>query len=163
MGCVQVGSGVQWAMSEQPVDYTFWLEQGMDPTHANFLHHTCESAAGPSVILQQQSWAEVYLSLVLLRSCYDQSLPADQVLGLRVHACLAWCGHPYLHATSRDLLGLWQLMVAAAAASGGFPMSEALPMPGNMVSPNTITLKEGYTWEVGHMQALPCWVTVGLC
>lgn len=39
---VQAGSGVQWAMSELPVDYTFWLEQGMDPTHANFLHHTCE-------------------------------------------------------------------------------------------------------------------------
>jgi phenylpropionate dioxygenase-like ring-hydroxylating dioxygenase large terminal subunit len=38
---VQAGSGVQWAMSELPVDYTFWLEQGMDPTHANFLHHTC--------------------------------------------------------------------------------------------------------------------------
>jgi len=39
---VQVGSGTQWAMSELPVDYTFWLEQGMDPTHANFLHHTCK-------------------------------------------------------------------------------------------------------------------------
>lgn len=40
---VQVGCGTQWAMSELPVDYTFWLEQGMDPTHANFLHHTCKS------------------------------------------------------------------------------------------------------------------------
>lgn len=39
---VQVGSGTQWAMSELLVDYTFWLEQGMDPTHANFLHHTCK-------------------------------------------------------------------------------------------------------------------------
>jgi hypothetical protein len=38
-------------MSELPVDFTYWLEQGMDPTHANYLHHTCEvvesSAAGP--------------------------------------------------------------------------------------------------------------------
>lgn len=50
---LQVGSGVQWGMSELPVDYTFWLEQGMDPTHANFLHHTCETAAGPAVTLQQ--------------------------------------------------------------------------------------------------------------
>ena len=29
-------------------------------------------------------------------------------------------------------------------------MSDALPMPGKMVPPTTITLKEGYTWEVGH-------------
>lgn len=29
-------------------------------------------------------------------------------------------------------------------------MSDALPMPGNTVTPGKITLKEGYTWEV-------CW------
>ncbi|GLC35709.1 hypothetical protein PLESTB_000486200 [Pleodorina starrii] len=27
-----------WFMNEMPADYTFWLEQSMDPTHANFLH-----------------------------------------------------------------------------------------------------------------------------
>jgi hypothetical protein len=27
-------------------------------------------------------------------------------------------------------------------------MKDALPMPGNMVSPNNITLQDGYTWEV---------------
>eukprot|EP00879_Flechtneria_rotunda_P017557 GHRR01018407.1.p1 GENE.GHRR01018407.1~~GHRR01018407.1.p1 ORF type:complete len:585 (+),score=188.77 GHRR01018407.1:338-2092(+) len=30
-----------WFTTQAPVDYTYWLEQGMDPTHANFLHHTC--------------------------------------------------------------------------------------------------------------------------
>lgn len=48
---MQAGSGVQWAMSELPVDYTFWLEQGMDPTHANFLHHTCEDTLGLRLLL----------------------------------------------------------------------------------------------------------------
>ncbi|GFR41160.1 hypothetical protein Agub_g1825, partial [Astrephomene gubernaculifera] len=28
-----------WTMNELPNDYSFWLEQGMDPAHANFLHH----------------------------------------------------------------------------------------------------------------------------
>ncbi|GLC35706.1 hypothetical protein PLESTB_000485900 [Pleodorina starrii] len=27
-----------WFMNEMPADYPFWLEQSMDPTHANFLH-----------------------------------------------------------------------------------------------------------------------------
>lgn len=27
-------------------------------------------------------------------------------------------------------------------------MSDALAMPGNVVSPNNITLQDGYTWEV---------------
>lgn len=30
-------------------------------------------------------------------------------------------------------------------------MSDALPMPGKMVGPNNITLKEGYTWEVRRL------------
>jgi len=38
------GTDVAWVMTESATDYTFWLEQGMDPTHANFLHHTCESS-----------------------------------------------------------------------------------------------------------------------
>uniref|UniRef100_A0A383VSW5 Rieske domain-containing protein n=2 Tax=Tetradesmus obliquus TaxID=3088 RepID=A0A383VSW5_TETOB len=61
-----------WGMTEQPVDYTFWLEQGMDPTHANYLHHTC-----------------------------------------------------------------------------GFPMSDALPMPGEAL-PKEVDLKEGYLWKHGN-------------
>jgi hypothetical protein len=32
-------------MSLLPVDFTYWLEQGMDPTHANYLHHTCAHAS----------------------------------------------------------------------------------------------------------------------
>lgn len=32
-------------------------------------------------------------------------------------------------------------------------MSDALPMPGNMVSPNNITLQDGYTWEVRDQEA----------
>lgn len=28
---------------QAPNDYTFWVEQGMDPAHANFLHHGSES------------------------------------------------------------------------------------------------------------------------
>jgi hypothetical protein len=35
-----------------------------------------------------------------------------------------------------------------SCAPGGFPMKDALPMPGKAVSPNNITLKDGYTWEV---------------
>ncbi|GLC35705.1 hypothetical protein PLESTB_000485800 [Pleodorina starrii] len=27
-----------WVINEMPADYPFWLEQSMDPTHANFLH-----------------------------------------------------------------------------------------------------------------------------
>ncbi|KAG2450108.1 hypothetical protein HYH02_000211 [Chlamydomonas schloesseri] len=30
---------LDWSMNELPNDYSFWVEQGMDPTHANFLHH----------------------------------------------------------------------------------------------------------------------------
>ena len=35
-----------FTLQETSVDFPFWLEQGMDPTHANFLHHTCKKAAG---------------------------------------------------------------------------------------------------------------------
>ncbi|KAG2442761.1 hypothetical protein HXX76_002842 [Chlamydomonas incerta] len=30
---------IDWSMNELPNDYSFWVEQGMDPAHANFLHH----------------------------------------------------------------------------------------------------------------------------
>jgi hypothetical protein len=33
-------------------------------------------------------------------------------------------------------------------------MKDALPMPGKAVSPNNITLKDGYTWEVCNTRAL---------
>ncbi|GIL72759.1 hypothetical protein Vretifemale_3003 [Volvox reticuliferus] len=29
---------IDWFMNELPSDYTFWLEQAMDPSHASFLH-----------------------------------------------------------------------------------------------------------------------------
>ncbi|KXZ56579.1 hypothetical protein GPECTOR_1g520 [Gonium pectorale] len=32
-------SAGDWIMNELPNDYKFWVEQGMDPAHANFLHH----------------------------------------------------------------------------------------------------------------------------
>ncbi|MEW5300445.1 MAG: hypothetical protein WDW36_003375 [Sanguina aurantia] len=37
------GASFDWTMNEAPNDYTFWVEQGMDPAHANFLHHGSES------------------------------------------------------------------------------------------------------------------------
>ncbi|GLC35707.1 hypothetical protein PLESTB_000486000 [Pleodorina starrii] len=30
---------VDWVVNEMPVDYQFWMEQGQDPSHANYLHH----------------------------------------------------------------------------------------------------------------------------
>jgi len=32
-------STFDWIMVQNPNDYTYWLEQGMDPSHAPFLHH----------------------------------------------------------------------------------------------------------------------------
>lgn len=31
---------MQWHMTENQTDYITWLEQAMDPTHANYLHHS---------------------------------------------------------------------------------------------------------------------------
>jgi hypothetical protein len=162
--CVQVGSGVQWGMSELPVDYTFWLEQGMDPTHANFLHHTCKSAVGPTVTMLQHAgtqeeltwawccWTAPWISLCVLSKRLGHGAcmcvgPAVTLVHMHKHLVTCWC--------------CGCCMVVVVAAPGGFPMSEALPMPGNMVSPNTITLKEGYTWEVRHIQALTYWAMAG--
>jgi hypothetical protein len=39
-------------------------------------------------------------------------------------------------------------------------MSDALPMPGKAVSPNTITLKDGYTWEVGRTWMSRGWMHI---
>ncbi|KAF5843469.1 Rieske [2Fe-2S] iron-sulfur domain-containing protein, partial [Dunaliella salina] len=32
-------SKFDWIMAQNPNDYTFWLEQGLDPSHAPYLHH----------------------------------------------------------------------------------------------------------------------------
>jgi phenylpropionate dioxygenase-like ring-hydroxylating dioxygenase large terminal subunit len=39
-------SPFSFTLQETPVDFPFWLEQGMDPTHANFLHHSCKAMRG---------------------------------------------------------------------------------------------------------------------
>lgn len=31
-----------WGWNQLPVDYSYWASQAMDPTHANFLHVSCE-------------------------------------------------------------------------------------------------------------------------
>jgi hypothetical protein len=66
-------AGAMWHMTVVPTDYSFWLEQGMDPSHANFLHHNC-----------------------------------------------------------------------------GFPMADAVPMPGEPLSADDIDLHKGYTWTHGN-------------
>lgn len=43
MCCAAEAAGAMWHMTVVPTDYSFWLEQGMDPSHANFLHHNCKS------------------------------------------------------------------------------------------------------------------------
>lgn len=33
------GSIATWGANQNANDFAFWLEQAMDPSHANFLHH----------------------------------------------------------------------------------------------------------------------------
>lgn len=34
-----IDSGTEWGVSLVPNDYLYWMEQGLDPSHANYLHH----------------------------------------------------------------------------------------------------------------------------
>ncbi|EFJ52180.1 hypothetical protein VOLCADRAFT_120385 [Volvox carteri f. nagariensis] len=51
-----------WFANEMPVDYTYWLEQGMDPSHANFLHHGALFRSENSLPMSAKSVKDVDLA-----------------------------------------------------------------------------------------------------
>lgn len=142
----------------------------MDPTHANWLHHTCEYMPVMAALTLwwrvEPAQVHVHRHTRVLRVGWDvlrvcvcvyMCFTATHQLSPHCHTCM--CAgmfdnrrradtrmHGAVTHPGTDAAGC--AACADVACSGGFPMSDALPMPGTFVSPNTITLKEGYTWEV---------------
>lgn len=139
-------------LPQVPNDYRYWCEQGMDPAHANFLHHNSERATRvpgqpPCACMRWSGW--------LAPPSPPESrwhAPMHHVAHASEHAALQRECHRHaaMHGTQPVPPPLPRPALPAAL---GFDMKHALPMEAELASPPHLT--RGFVWRHGPYEAKP--------